>query len=259
MKKKFSLLVLICTFALVFAGCGASSKESERLEDATLQQYADYVVQSFQQMDITSLDALKGASEFQLDYTLMQSGLPIEAQDFVTMIESWEAATKEYGALVDYGEYEITEESGNVTLTTVGEFENQEANIAFTFDDGVQMSAMTVNVQYTIGEILQRAGLNTLLGMGTVFAVLIFISFIISLFRFIPDLEAKLSKKSQAPAAKLEAPAVPAPVAAVPEVTAEMNDAELVAVIAAAIAASEGTTTDGFIVRSIKRRKNNNW
>lgn len=259
MKKKFSLLVLICTFALVFAGCGASSEESERLEDAILQQYADYVVQSFQQMDITSLDALKEASDFQLDYTLMQSGLPIEAQDFVTMIESWEAATEEYGALVDYGEYEVTEESGNVTLTTVGEFENQEANIAFTFDDGVQMSAMTVNVQYTIGEILQRAGLNTLLGMGTVFSVLIFISFIISLFRFIPNLEAKLSKKSKTPAAAAPVPAPAVPVTAEPEASAEMNDAELVAVIAAAIAASEGTTTDGFIVRSIKRRKNNNW
>lgn len=189
----------------------------------------------------------------------MQSGLPIEAQDFVTMIESWEAATEEYGALVDYGEYEITEESGNVTLTTVGEFENQEANIAFTFDDGVQMSAMTVNVQYTIGEILQRAGLNTLLGMGTVFSVLIFISFIISLFRFIPNLEAKLSKKSKTPAAAAPVPAPAVPVAAEPEASAEMNNAELVAVIAAAIAASEGTTTDGFIVRSIKRRKNNNW
>ena len=37
------------------------------------------------------------------------------------------------------------------------------------------------------------------------------------------------------------------------------DDGELVAVIAAAIAAAEGTTTDGFVVRSIKRRKSNKW
>mgnify|MGYP000898117842 CR=1 FL=1 len=37
------------------------------------------------------------------------------------------------------------------------------------------------------------------------------------------------------------------------------DDLELVAVIAAAIAASEGTSTDGFVVRSIKRRKSNKW
>ena len=32
------------------------------------------------------------------------------------------------------------------------------------------------------------------------------------------------------------------------------DDTELVAVIAAAIAAYEGTSTDGFVVRSIRRR-----
>ena len=37
------------------------------------------------------------------------------------------------------------------------------------------------------------------------------------------------------------------------------DDTELVAVIAAAIAAAEGTSTDGFVVRSIKRRQSNKW
>ena len=36
-----------------------------------------------------------------------------------------------------------------------------------------------------------------------------------------------------------------------------MDDTELVAVIAAAIAAAEGTTTDGFVVRSIRKVKRN--
>ena len=38
------------------------------------------------------------------------------------------------------------------------------------------------------------------------------------------------------------------------------DDAELIAVIAAAIAASEGAaSTDGFVVRSIKRANKNKW
>ena len=48
--------------------------------------------------------------------------------------------------------------------------------------------------------------------------------------------------------------------AAAPAQTAEENladDGELVAVIAAAIAAAEGTTTDGFVVRSIRKVKRN--
>ena len=50
----------------------------------------------------------------------------------------------------------------------------------------------------------------------------------------------------------------PAPVAA-PVVEDVSDDTELVAVISAAIAAAEGTSTDGFVVRSIKRRTSNKW
>ena len=76
----------------------------------------------------------------------------------------------------------------------------------------------------------------------------------------------KMVKEAEANASedkkkKEEAPkAAPAPaVAAAVEEAEEMDDTELVAVIAAAIAAAEGTTTDGFVVRSIKRRKSNKW
>ena len=39
----------------------------------------------------------------------------------------------------------------------------------------------------------------------------------------------------------------------------ETDDLELIAVITAAIAAQEGTSTDGFVVRSIRRRPSNKW
>ena len=39
----------------------------------------------------------------------------------------------------------------------------------------------------------------------------------------------------------------------------EADDLELVAVITAAVAATMGTSTDGFVVRSIKRAQHRNW
>ena len=114
---------------------------------------------------------------------------------------------------------------------------------------------MSVDVQYGMGKTLQRAGLNTLMGIGTVFVMLILLSLLISLFRFIPNPEAK--KAAEAKAAK-EAEA--AAIAQTAPAQAEENladDGELVAVIAAAIAAAEGTTTDGFVVRSIRKVKRN--
>ena len=58
------------------------------------------------------------------------------------------------------------------------------------------------------------------------------------------------SAAAPAPAARAAAP-TPATVAADP--VQEADNSELIAVIAAAIAASEGTSTDGFVVRSIRK------
>ena len=99
----------------------------------------------------------------------------------------------------------------------------------------------------TTGEIMKNAGLNTLLGMGIVFVVLIFISFIISLFKYITP--------KQAPQA--ESKAAPAPVSEIPaEEDDETDDMQLVAVITAAIHASlsaQGIEPSGYVVRSIRR------
>lgn len=115
----------------------------------------------------------------------------------------------------------------------------------------------------TLGQIFQRALLNTLLGMGTVFAVLIFISLLISLFKYIPKLQQRFGKKQEMAGQPPEPgrfkfrpkPAEPAKA----EEKDYIDDRELVAVITAAIAAYQGTSTDGLIVRSIKRAKKQNW
>ena len=120
---------------------------------------------------------------------------------------------------------------------------------------------MVVSAVYSKTELMKQAGMNTLLGMGTVFIVLIFISFIISLFKFLPALFAKkpkiedLKKEESKPAAPAKA-ATPAPAAG-----NLMNDAELVAVITAAIYAAEGQAGNGavskdkLVVRSIRRAR----
>lgn len=112
----------------------------------------------------------------------------------------------------------------------------------------------------SLGEILKKACLNTFLGMGTVFAVLVFISVIISLFAFIPKIQQRFSKNKgseKAPEKKSVSKKVPA----TPAVNAqpEMDDLELVAVITAAIAASTGVSEDSFIVRSIRRMPTDHW
>lgn len=119
------------------------------------------------------------------------------------------------------------------------------------------MLAATEGVVTTMPQAL----INTALGMGTVFIVLVLISFIIYLLKFIPDLLNGSSKKNEVQAPKVTSPvpkpAAPAPAAA--SVPKPADDTQLVAVITAAIVAAmeqEGTpvAADGLVIRSIKKR-----
>lgn len=108
----------------------------------------------------------------------------------------------------------------------------------------------------------EQALLNTLMGMGTVFAVLIFISLLISLFVYIPSIERALknrASKKEKKAAQDARPAPKRPILEEPEEEEELvDDGELVAVITAAIMAASGNTAvsaDKLVVRSIKRVK----
>ena len=170
-------------------------------------------------------------------------------------MQSWQTSKDELGAKKESnGETTVTLKDNQYTVTVPVKFEKANANFVYVFESTGTPVSMSVDVQYGMAQTLKRAGLNTLMGVGTVFVMLILLSLLISLFRFIPNPEAK--KAAEAKAAK-EAQA--AAIAAAP-VQAEENladDGELVAVIAAAIAAAEGTTTDGFVVRSIRKVKRN--
>ena len=117
----------------------------------------------------------------------------------------------------------------------------------------------------TFGEILSKAAVNTLLGMGTVFFMLVLIIAVISLFRFIPDGKKETGGKSNAagstagsqqnqdsqpPQAEVIQPGSP-------------EDPLLIPVIMAALMAAMGeegsaaSIADGtcpYTVRSIRRR-----
>lgn len=168
----------------------------------------------------------------------------------VSAIASWESATEDMGDYVEVisTESEFDGEDGVIDVRVKGSL--REAIVEIVYEKG-DITSIATNVEYTFGEKMEKAALNTLLGMGTVFCVLILISLIIGLFGFIPKLQDKLSKKPATAEAPKPAAAVAAPAAAEEELS---DDLELVAVISAAIAAYEGTSSaDGFVVRSIKR------
>ncbi|MGN1142971.1 MAG: OadG family protein [Anaerovoracaceae bacterium] len=116
----------------------------------------------------------------------------------------------------------------------------------------------------TFGEILSKAAVNTLLGMGTVFFMLILIIAVISLFRFIPEKKERAEEPAQTAAAG-EPEAMQSSQTEVPQ-PGSPEDPLLIPVIMAALMAAMGeegsaaATSDGtfpYTVRSIRRRQQN--
>ncbi|MDD6262501.1 MAG: OadG family protein [Clostridiales bacterium] len=114
-------------------------------------------------------------------------------------------------------------------------------------------STGVAEAEMTLGEKL-NAGLVTLvLGMGTVFAVLIFLWVIIALVGKILG----AATKGKAPKKAAEPASVPAAVSEpAPEVESGISDEELVAVMAAAIAAFGGENAPRMRIRSVRRSTN---
>ena len=103
-------------------------------------------------------------------------------------------------------------------------------------------------------ERLALAGQMTLLGMGMIFAVLSLLWGVLAIFKLIFVRPDKKKVKAAAPAPKPEPVVVPEPVVA----PAASNDAELIAVLTAAIAAYEASQGNevapgGFRVVSFRR------
>ncbi len=99
--------------------------------------------------------------------------------------------------------------------------------------------------EMALGDKLALGGQVSLLGMGTVFAVLAILWGLVELMHLL------LTGVTGAPApSKAETPAA-APVTAAPAAAA--NDLEIVAVITAAVAAASGSSPSSFRVVSFKR------
>lgn len=138
-----------------------------------------------------------------------------------------------------------TDSNGNVRTAT--------AELIFTNDIFLTLKSCALNLDQSMGELMAKAAMDTLMGMMTVFAVLILISIIIWAMGGIPKLQAKLAKK---PESKKEESIDNTIAQIVEKEESTEDDTELVAVIAAAITAYEGSqSTDGFVVRSIRKRR----
>lgn len=243
-RKLKSLLAMVCVLALTLAMSVCAFAADTVTEDE---------VANYKSAAETLISQIAGFSDEEIENYLAQD----DAFTTATM-ESWKSVKDELGAYSSIVSQDVEKDGDVVTISTVAQFEKAKADVVLMLDLGQQMyTSMTYSVQYSLAANMQRAGMNTLMGIGIVFLMLVFLSFVIGLFKYIEKFQNVGKKKAAEEAPKAEE--APAPAIAQSEAADEdfADDLELIAVISAAIAAYENTSGDSFVVRSIK--KSNKW
>ena len=248
MKKKLWMLVCVCLLAFSVTACGKTDQTSITFNGGTYDQWKDTVQQTVQQ--ITTV------SEADIDNALSSISEKSDAVNY-NFYSSWKEAVADEGDFQGFGDFTMTESNKTMVMEQILNYTNRDLSFTVVFDtttDTPELTSMTFDKVYSLGEKMGKAGMNTLIGMGTVFVVLIFISFIISLFKYISVFENR-KKEQKEDTASVGVDNAIAQVVSNEEENVE-DDLELIAVITAAIAASEGTSTDGLVVRSIRKVNN---
>ncbi len=260
MKKIIALACMItCIFG--FTACESEPSYTEA-ELQKIDQAENIVKSTYVPMLLNySQEEMKASFESytseELEYVFEESAnLIVDGYAFVSALSSFEATKEVIGEVTSM---EVVEEETKidgdtiiVKVKVIGTNKNAEAEVIVSNDMFYKLESAALNEEATMGDLMTKAALNTLIGMGTVFIVLILISFIIAAFGVIPKLQAWAANRGKKEETKIES--IDNTIAQIVEKEDVTDDLELVAVIAAAIAASEGqTSTDGFVVRSIRK------
>ena len=240
MKKKLALILSLCFILLTLCACGTDPKDID-YNGVSYNQLQDY--------SANLISSLTGYSSSDLDSLLSDSSSLDEKTS--NMVQKWKETVADIGDYQGTGEFSVDKSGNTLTTDQILHFEKRDVDfqVVINYTD-MSITGYSVEPVYSLGEKMEKAGMNTVISMCVVFAVLILISLIIYAFKIFPYLEKKKQEKSEPSVAK-------DPVVTQIEQKEEQqlaDDNELVAVIAAAIAASTGTSTSDFVVRSINRR-----
>ncbi len=246
MKKTTAILGMIACIAVVTA-CGSSGNETTYYGGYTEEQILEAGIET-----LASFDSIVAADSASL----------YESMDVIyDGLLNYMDALEEIGTVIgtDGGSVEDSSEGVIIDVNIVGSDHDAVMEIVLT-EDLQSYTSITTNVTYSMGERMAKAALNTVIGLVTVFVVLIIISLIIYAMKLIPKAQAAMNHKKETPQTPAaETPAQVAETSPAVTQTAETpaDDEELIAVIAAAVAAYESETTmipaDGFVVRSIRK------
>lgn len=269
MNKKITFILCVLSCALLMAGCNVSlTKQNKNFAKDVLKENADSAIDEWFATDYsTQMDQYQQAIDY---YDGMKDSFSdSDWKNYQTQRAEWieqmnefkenAKLQKKYGTekkkVVGKRDYTISSESATVNVT-VQTNKGKKLVFSVSYDTSGSQTELRVEEYKTLGQKMGKAGLNTIMSMAIVFAVLIFISLIISCFKIIGVMQDRKNQKMVASVQVAPVPITPSPAVAADTVEENLvDDLELVAVITAAVAAaSETECADGLVIRSIVRK-----
>ena len=173
MKKKIFLIVSLCMLVFGLSACGEDPKK------------VDY--------NGVSYDELKSNSEYLASTIVALKDDEIDnfvnqEMDSITLnlVKKWKELKGDVGDYVELGEFSVDKSGKTLTTTHIMDFTERDLTLTCVYNYlDMQVSDITLDENYSLGEKMQNAAMNTLMGLGTVFGILILISIIIWSFKFI--------------------------------------------------------------------------
>ncbi len=255
MKKFLRFLTILGIAACLFGVSACNSGKSDAglplpIEEGRLTDYVDQMVDGIRSV------VEQGQIEQYASNSVIYNGLT-----------AWESCLDDLGEYAGLTDYDLSYDGEEISAQATVDGTENDLLLTLTLAGDGTLTGISVSPVRSLGDLMLDALLNTILGMGTVFLVLILIYGLISSFKFINLFQEKRKKGSGAGAGtsrgRVSAAPAPGPVPGTAPAAQEpafpgeelSEDGELVAVIAAAIAASEGSADpNAYIVRSIRRR-----
>ena len=236
MKNRIKYLIFSLLIVVIMALCACGKKVPEDISTNLTSESKKFIMGLYSKSDSELYNEIAAFD---------QNGQAVYAEGYRNFIETRE----QLGGLLNIKDIKVSYSDGNYVVKAAysAELGNGEMTLGLK-EDAKEMVILSFTPKYSLAEKMGKAALNTVLGMGTVFIILIFISFLISLFKYISIFENKIKAK-QTPVIETKENNT------VSEPENLEDDLELVAVITAAIAEFSNTDASNLIVRSITRVK----
>ncbi|MCI1726757.1 MAG: OadG family protein [Lachnospiraceae bacterium] len=188
-KKILLIPLFLITACLIMTGCAKTAVQEETENKAAIEAADVASIQDFTDQQFAQQLVKANYEDFQ---SRVDSGEVVISRIFDNdLAQRWKTFTEKHGAIqkAEVAETNKTDDGYNCKLILTGE-DGKMMALTITYDKGgyplsTLIEDYTDDATKTVGSKMGEAGINIVVGLGVVFLILTFLTFFISLFKYL--------------------------------------------------------------------------